>query len=72
MMRNSLLSAVGKLNSDNGLFVFLLLDKALFGITKGVVYVCAYVVAKGCPYCDVFEVESGTELLEGCLSDILG
>ena len=71
MIRNSLVPFVRKLNSDNDLFIFFLLDKALLGITKDVVYVCAHVMPQVSLYYNVFEVESGIELLQGCLSDIL-
>ena len=70
MIRNSLVPFVRKLNSDNDLFIFFLFDKALSDITKDV-YVYAYVMPQGSPYYNVFEVESGIELLQGCLSDIL-
>ena len=39
LIRNSLVPFVRKLNSDNDLFIFFLLDKALFGKTKDVAYV---------------------------------
>ena len=41
MTRNSLVSFVRKQNRDNNLFMSFLLDKAMFGIPKDVVYVCA-------------------------------
>ena len=61
MIRNSLVPFVRKLNIDNDLFIFILLDKALFGITKDVVYVCAHVMPQVSLYYNVFEVESGIE-----------
>ena len=70
LIRNSLVPFVRKLNSDNDLFIFFLLDKALLGITKDVVYVCAHVMPQVSLYYNVFEVESGIELLEECWSDI--
>ena len=39
LIRNSLVPFIRKLNSDNDLFIFFLLDKALFGKTKDVAYV---------------------------------
>ena len=70
LIRNSLVPFVRKLNSENDLFIFFLLDKALLGITKDVVYVCAHVMPQVSLYYNVFEVESGIELLEECWSDI--
>ena len=67
MIRNSLVSLVRKLNSNYDLLMFVLLDKSLFGISKDVLYVCAYAMPQGSPYYNVSDVESGTELLEGCL-----
>ena len=36
-----------------------------------VVYICAYVLPMGSPDHSMFEVETGIELLEGCLLDVL-
>ena len=49
MVRNTLVSFVRKLSSDNDLFMFFLLDKALFDVAKDVVYVCAHVMPQGSP-----------------------
>ena len=67
MIKNSLVPFVRKLNSDNDLFIFFLLDKALYGITKDVVYVCTYVMLQGSPYYNVFEVEVLSYWRDVCL-----
>ena len=49
LIRNSLVPFVRKLNSDNDLFIFFLLETALFGKTKDVVYMCVRMSCRRVP-----------------------
>ena len=54
----------------NGNYLLFVIDKALFGLSKDVLYVCAYVPPEGSAYYSfVGEEEDGIALLENCLFD---
>ena len=55
---------------DVGNFLLFIIDKALFGLDKDVLYVCAYVPPEGSRYYNVLGLESdGVSLLENCIVD---
>jgi hypothetical protein len=51
-------------------FVFMF-DKKLFGLTKDVLYICAYVPPEGSPFYTYFDLDNGIHLLEEGLIDCL-
>ena len=71
LIKSNMTQYVRELKSECDNVLFFLLDKSLFGFSKDVVYVCAYVPPECSPYYTVFDVENGIELLEEALSDIL-
>ena len=71
LIRSNLTRFVRELKSDCHNVLFFLLDKSLFGFSKDVVYVCAYIPPECSPYYAHYDIDNGIDLLEEALSDIL-
>ena len=62
---------ISRVKMDYSNFLVFLIDKGMFGTSKDIVYVCAYVPPEGSPFYSFFDIDNGIELLEECLCDCL-
>lgn len=70
LIKNEFVPFIKQINVTVGNFLLFIIDKSLFGVSKNVLYVCAYIPPEGSRYYSYIESETdGIALLENCLID---
>ena len=72
LLRKEYFSYVRQLDVVCSNMLLFLIDKDLFGVTKGILYVCVYVPPEGSPFYPFSDLDYGIGVLEECLTDCYG